>query len=318
MHNIRHFYYQNKEKIWKVVLIIAFLLGIIYFFNDNKIKEIGKVSNTPVNNEMQYTNEETKTYISESSAISGNPINKVEVEKINNTISKFLQHCKKGEVEQAYNMLSTDCRENRYKTLEKFKNEYVKLKFSNYDVYEIKNWIGDTYKISISKDLLATGDITDNTKQIEYITIVKEGTEEKLNINSYIGKKEINEELDTRDININVVNKYTYLDYEIYNFKIKNLTNNTIKLDAFDKIGTIYLKDLEGNKYNAYINEIFEADLEIKPKQETTLTIKYANNYASQSQIKSIIFENVILDYIKYKNQKAEKYEGIEKIEINI
>lgn len=319
MHNLRHFYYQNKEKIWKVVLFIAFLLGIIYFLNSHAIsnKSQSNVSNTS-NNEI-YSDEQNKTYISNQSAISGGSVEKAEVEEINSTISKFLQYCKNGNLEQAYEMISTDCKENEYKTLENFQNKYVKSKFDKTSIYKIEKWISNTYKISISKDLLLTGDINNNEKQTEYITITKEDGEKKLNINSYIGKKDINKEATQENIKITAISKKIYLDYEIYNFKIENLSSNTIKLDSLKKIGTIHLEDSNGNKYNAYTNEILDEDLEIKANHENSLTIKYANKYSNKIQIKAVVFENVILNYPKYKKaENIETFEEICELKINL
>ena len=298
MHNIRHFYYQNKEKIWKVVLIIAFLLGIIYFFNDRAIEDTNKNQYTS-NNNIDYSDEQNKTYISNQSAISGETVSKQEVEKINNTVSKFLQYCKNGNIEEAYNMLSKDFKEEHYNTVEKFKEKYLKSKFDKNSIYEIEKWINNTYRVSISKDILATGNIKDNEKFIEYITIQKENTEEKLSISSYIGKKEINKETIQEQIKITVTNKKMYMDYEIYEFKIENLSNKTIKIDNLKKIGTIHLKDSNGNKYNAYAHEILEDNLELKTKGTVNISIKFAKTYSSTATIKKIVFENVIQDYIE-------------------
>lgn len=320
MHNLRHFYYQNKEKIWKVVLFIAFLLGIIYFLNSHAISNEtqSNISNTLNSNEI-YSDEQNKTYISNQSAISGGSVEKTEVEEINSTISKFLQYCKNGNLEQAYEMISADCKENEYKTLENFQNKYVKSKFDKTSIYKIEKWISNTYKISISKDLLLTGDINNNEKQTEYITITKEDGEKKLNINSYIGKKDINKEATQENIKITAISKKIYLDYEIYNFKIENLSSNTIKLDCLKKIGTIHLEDSNGNTYNAYTNEILDEDLEIKANHENSLTIKYANKYSNKTQIKSVIFENVILNYPKYKKaENIETFEEICELKINL
>ena len=114
MHNLRHFYYQNKEKIWKVVLIIAFLLYIIYFLNEHEIENSNKNLYTPNSNNVNYIDEENKTYIANQSAISGGTVTENEVQKINNTVSKFLQYCKNGKTEEAYNMISRDCKEKQY------------------------------------------------------------------------------------------------------------------------------------------------------------------------------------------------------------
>lgn len=319
MHNLRHFYYQNKEKIWKVVLIIAFLLGIIYFLNAQAIEKTNENLYTSNSSNISYSDEQNKTYISEESAISGVTVTEQEVQKINSTISKFLQYCKNGNAEEAYKMLSNDCKENQYDTLEKFKEKYLKSRFDKNSIYEIEKWINDTYKISISKDLLATGDVNGNEKQIEYITIVTENLEEKLNINSYIGKTDINNEITQNGVKITVTSKKIYLDYEIYNFKIENQSNKTIKVDSLENAGTMYLEDANASKYNAYAHEILEQDLEIKAKQQLNISIKYANSYSSRTTIKKIVFENIILDYIKYKTAEyTEQFEDICKLEINL
>lgn len=318
MHNLRHFYYQNKEKIWKVVLIIAFLLGIIYFLNwqtEEKMKESPSTSN---NTTVNYSDGENNTYISDKSAISGGTVTEKDVEKINDTISKFLQYCKNEKKEEAYNMLSADCKETEYDTLEKFQEKYLDKKFSKDDVYEIENWLNNTYKITISKDLLSTGD-ANAQKRIEYITIVTENSEKKLNVNSYIGQKDINKEKTEKNVKITVVSKKKYLDYEIYNFKIENLSDKTININTLQKIGTMHLEDSNGNKYNAYSHEILEEDLEIKSKRKIDISIKYANSYSSRTNIEKIVFENIILDYVQYqKVEDVELFEDICEITINI
>ena len=318
MHNIRHFYYQNKEKIWKVVLIIAFLLGIIYFFNDRATENTNKNQYTS-NNNIDYSDEQNKTYISNQSAISGETVTESEVKEINNTVSKFLQYCKNGNIEEAYNMLTKDCKEEHYNTVEKFKEKYLKSKFDKNSIYEIEKWINNTYKVSISKDLLATGNIKDNAKYIEYITIEKEDAVDKLNINGYVGKKDINKKTIKDQIKITAINKKMYMDYEIYEFKIENLSNKTIKIDNFQKIGTIHLKDSNGNKYNAYAHEILEDNLEVKTKGTINISMKFAKTYSSTATIKKIVFENVIQDYLEYVNtENKEDYKDIIELEIDL
>ena len=318
MHNLRHFYYQNKEKIWKVVLIIAFLLGIIYFLNNLVSKDNNTNNAVETNKTEGYSNEQTQTYISDKSAISGETVTESEVKKINNTISKFLQYCKNGNAEEAYNMLSEDCKENEFSTLEKFKERYLQSKFTQNDVYEIESWIDDTYKISISEDLLITGN-ANSSKKIEYITIVEENNEEKLNINGYIGKKEINKEITKNNVKITATSKRTYMDYEIYDFKIENLSNKTIKLDSLEKTGTMYLEDTAGNRYNAYAHELLEDEIEINSKRRLNISIKYANTYSYKTTISKITFKNIILDYIKYKTtEDTKEFEDICELTINL
>lgn len=318
MHSLRHFYYQNKEKIWKVVLIIAFLLGAIYYINyliQNKKESNNVETKEPT---TFYANEQDNTYISDTSAISGGKVSKEEAENISNSISKFLQYCKNGNVEQAYNMLSNDCKETEYETIEDFQKRYLNGKFNKNDTYEIEKWIWNTYKVSISEDILATGNI-DGEKRIEYITIVKENSQDKLNINGYIGKHNINKTTTSNDVKITVLNKKVYMDYEEYDFSIENLSNKTIKLDSLEKTGTMYLESSSGSKYNAYGHELTDDDLEIKSGHTYNLSIKYANEYSDKVTIKRVVFSNVILDYPKYKlSEDTKEFKDVCELNINM
>lgn len=319
MHNLRRFYYKNKDKIWKVVLIIAFLLGIIYFLNNNVIEKINDSNNGSliIDNQI-YENTETQTYIEKESAISGSIITEKEVDKINKTVNQFLQYCKNGNSQEAYDMLSVDSKENQYKTLDEFENRYMKKKYNNENVFKIEKWISDTYKITISTDMLATGEI-DNVEKIEYISIVMEGQEQKLNINGYVGKSIVNKKTIQKDIEISVLEKQRYIDYEIYNFKIINLSEKKIKVDSLQKIGTMHLEDSNKIKYNAYAHELFEPNLEIKPNEEVSINIKYANPYSTRVVIKKIVFENIISDYVKYKTmQNKKEYKEICEVVIEV
>ena len=304
MHNLRRFYYQNKEKIWKVVLIIAFLLGIIYFLNHKAIEDNNKNSSTVISSSnVSYSDNENNTYISNKSAISGGSVTKQEVEKINSTISKFLQYCKNEKYEEAYNMLSLDCKEKKYQTLEKFTQNYAKTKFNKNDVYEVEEWINNTYRVSISVDKLATGELGNSKKLTEYITIVEEDSQNKLNINSYVGQKDIGKEVTQDNVKVTVLSKEIYMDYEIYNFKIENLSSETIKLDAFESADSIYLEDSKGYKYNSYKHEILEEKLEMISGMQLEISIKFSNAYTSNRDIKRIIFSNLVLDYKQYKTE---------------
>lgn len=311
MHNLRHFYYQNKEKIWKVILVVALILGVIYLLNSSALKRNNAKLTSTSNNSTYHYNETNETYILGSSAVSGESITNKEASKVNETISKFLQYCKNGKIEEAYSMLSEDCKNEGYKTIEKFTNGYVNTKFNKNQVYEIQKWERNTFKVNISEDMLATGQ-TNNTKTVEYITIVTQDGTDKLNINGYIGRQDINKEKVESNVRIKVIDKHEYMDYEVYNFEIENLSNKTIKLDSLENTGTVYLKDSSENKYKAYLHELLEEEVTLDTKRTTNLSIKFANTYSDTRIIKSITFENLILDYYEYK--KVENKDSFDEI----
>jgi hypothetical protein len=109
------------------------------------------------------------------------------------------------------------------------------------------------------------------------------------------------------------------MDYEVYDFKIENLSNKTIKIDSLEKTGTMYIEGKNGNKYNAHSHEIFEDELELKTKCKIDLSVKYASPYSSQTSIEKIVFENVILNYMEYKNsENKENFKDILKYQIEL
>ena len=262
MHSLRHFYYQNKEKIWKVILVTALVLAIIYLLNNFEKYNKGESSNES-NNRYQYNDE--KIYIEKESAVSGETIRTNEVTQINETIAEFLDKCKAAKYEEAYNMLSPECKEIKYNTLAKFIQQYVNKKFEPNQTYSIQKWEGSTYKVEISQDILTSGDINTEKKVLEYITIVDKEGAKKLNINEYIGRRNVNAKHKENNVEFTIVSKEVYMDYEIYKLKIGNFSNNTIKIDAFEDTDSIYINDESGNKYNAHKNELLEHELVVKP-----------------------------------------------------
>lgn len=321
MHKLRRYYYQNKEKIWKVILVTALVLGLIQLLNQNVKNESNQQNQLTSNENINYENKNTNTYISNQTAISGGTVTGQEVETINNTISKFLNYCKNNNVQEAYAMLSESCKKEEYETIEKFEQKYVKQKFNLGVVFNIKKWKLDTYEIEMSQDMLATGQVENNSKKLEYITLTEENGEEKLNINSFIGAETINAVQEQDNIRITVISKKTYIDYEMYSLKVENLSNKTIKLDSLEKSGTMYLQDRNNTKYNARTQEILDEELIIKTKRTFNLSIKYGNQYLWNEKAESLTFENLILDYNTYKklnDEEKKNFSQISKFTIDI
>lgn len=300
MHNLRHFYYQNKSKIWKIILLTILMLGLIYILNEI----VGSGSSQPTiaedNNAKQYFNNTTNVFISNKEAISGSTITKNETKKIDTTIGNFLDYCNSGKIEQAYKMLSDSCKEKDYKTIQDFQETYIKRKFQGSQSYSIKKWEENTYQVELKTDILSTGTLSNESSIVEYITIVNQNGENKLNINNYIGNEKLNKKAINKNIEILAIEKDIYMDYETYKFKIKNNSNKTIKLDSLNSTGTVYLKDSNNNKYKSAIHEVIEEEMIIDTKRTIELEIKFINPYMSSKDIKKIIFEDVILDYNKY------------------
>lgn len=110
MHNLRRLYYQNKYKIWGIIIFIVLILLVIQvlnklveYSNEQSLKEA--TANNINNNQTNKDNQNKDTYISsDRSSVTGEIINNSMLEKASNTIENFISACNNGNIEQAYNL----------------------------------------------------------------------------------------------------------------------------------------------------------------------------------------------------------------------
>ena len=318
MSNLRRYYYDNKPKIWKTILIIvsifAVIYGVNYFMrlqNDNY--------NTLAQNIPQNTIVDNTSLTTNQSVVGGSIIDDSILEEHITVIENFLNLCNNKEFEKAYELLSTDCKENVFNNYNLFKTAYCDKIFNTSKTYTTENWSGSIYRIRLVEDILATGQSsTMGTAIQDWYTIVDEDGEEKLNINNYIGKQEFTDSTSTEnDITIKILEKNTYKDYENYTIEVTNNTKNTIYLDDGEDTSTIYIEDSNGVKHEAASSEIIYSTLTLMSGQTKRYTIKFTNTYITNREITSITFDKVILNYNEYLTN-TENYEDTISITINI
>ena len=151
----------------------------------------------------------------------------------------------------------------------------------------------------------------------DYFTVIEEDNHYKLNINSYIDKKEIDKIYEGNECDIKVVSKNIYMDYEEYIIEIKNKTNKSIALDGLRKNDNIHLLDSNNKKRKSYINEITPISLITKPGTSSVVKIKFYKPYSITLYAETVVFSDVILDYDIYnKTKDKKKYDS--NIEITI
>lgn len=297
MHNIIHFYYQNKKKIWRIILIVAGIIGLIRLFDYMARNKVPSTNNYIADNTINL-NENSNTIVqSNKSLVDGEQISSDTLIEAKETIESFINYCNDKEIEQAYNVLTQECKDQLYPTLEAFTENYWSKLFKQKKICIIENWTGDTYKVTITEDMLTTGKSINGSAYIEYMTIKKTGDVSQLNINNYIGKTEINKTAKERDIEINIASKDTYMDYEIYNIQISNNSDKNIMLDTLVNNDTIYLQDSNGIKYYSYNYRLQKNDMIINKGLKKNIEITFSNGYMSSRKIKNLVFSELILDY---------------------
>lgn len=300
MHIIRHFYYQNKKKIWTIIVVVVVIIVIINLLN-YLLKQRDITNNKQINdNIIENINgkENTNAIISDNkSLVDGTPISSNSLKTAKELINNFVSYCNNGEVEQAYELLTEECKEELYPTLEIFKKNYWQGLFNKKKVAIIENWINSTYKVTIIEDMLATGNTTDTNKYIEYVTLVEKNKSYKLNINNYIGRTEINKTNEKNSIEIKVISKDTYMDYEIYNLQVNNKSEKNIILDTLQNSDTIYLQDEKEIKYKAYNYKLQANDITINQGTKKNIEITFSNGYTTGRKIEYLVFSKLISNY---------------------
>lgn len=315
MLKIRRYYNQNKKTIWKVTGFIVFLILLIQLLNyfaksknvDNNVLNNTNNSSNLINN-GKYTD---LSVSSDKSVLTNEKMttsNSSEIE----TINEFFKYCNNGEIDKAYSLLSDECKSTMYSKKSYFEKSYYKNIFNGNKMnISVENWIGNTYKIKIIEDMLASGKYDVSNAKQDFITVISDKESKyKLNINGYIERKTINQKKTMIDnVEMTIIGKDVYMDYEMYYFKVKNNTNNSILMDNLQQVDSIYLKDKNNLKYYSYTHELSEAQLLVKRGEEKIIKIKYYNKYQSGREIYSIGFSRVIINYESYKKlQDASLY----------
>lgn len=294
MHNFIRYYNQNRKMIWGIAIIIAFLIVLLQLINHF----VGQKNS---NMQNQFNHRENTEEILENaglestySAVTGEIIPNHTLESMTEVINQFFKYCNEGNIEQAYDLLTDECKEEMYNTIQRFQEDYYKYIFQNTRMsYTMENWANNTYHINFKRDLLSSGGKVEGEKFSDYITVVRTNDGYKLNINSYIGRTEIGSVTEHDGISVTVESKDTYMEYETYKIKVKNDTGEDIILDPKEDTKSTYIVDSNGVRYVAFLNEIPDNDLYIKNKYEKILKIKFSNNYSSNRKIENMFFNNI-------------------------
>lgn len=300
--NIRRYINQNSKKIIFIVFILVFALTIIQALNavakQNNEKQLEK-------NEEDRKNVSNTTTQDNYSVISDKSISKQKNQDNITIIDEFFEKCKQQEIEEAYNLLSNECKKEQFNTLEGFIENYYNKVLRGKESYKIQPWIENeytTYRVRIFENMLATGNA--NSGYVEdYYTIVKESGENKLNINSYIYTQNIDKEIEKDGVTIKLEDIKIYKDYQVYDVKIKNLNEETIMIDSKEKNNTVYIEDNNEGKYIGYMYEIPNNMLIEEQGHEKNLNIKF-NKIYNKKTISKLCFSDIIRNYNEYMNSQ--------------
>lgn len=309
MNKFISWYNSNRRRFWTIVIIVILIFAVIRI-TDEFLKQRQNDRNQNTNRVDINSSLNSISMQDNKSVITGQKMTEEQVDSLK-ILDDFASLCSANKFNEAYNLLSEDCKSEMYPTVNNFKNNYYNKVFAGKEkIVSADNWIGNIYKVQFADNPLASGTYTSENVVEDYITIVTDNEgNRKLNINSFIRKQSLNKEQETSNITVKVLEKYAYMDYEIYTFEITNNTNSSILLNNNSASGeAMYVEDANGIRYSAYTHELSEAYLKLASKETRKIKIKYYNKYGSNKEIKSVVFGRVILDYEVYENYENQAY----------
>lgn len=296
MNRFRRIWNQNTKKILLILFIILIIFIVIQILN-----YFAKVSEGEQRQERENELQEYVGHQSEQSITSGGTVEKHVDEQVESTIEEFIHFCNEGDTQKAYEMLSNDCKEELYPTLENFTNTYYRRNFNTKKLFSMQSWVVSslTYKVTLHEDILSTGRVEDSVIE-DYYTIVQEDGNWKLNIAGFIQKQDLNQVVQNAEITIQLLNKKTYMEYEEYQINVRNETGKTILLDSMETSSGIYLLGSTGAQYSVYTSELEETKLRVQNNDSNILSLKFGKEYNTNRAVESIHFTDIILDAESY------------------
>ncbi len=292
MHRLIRFYNQNRKEIWKVWGIILVIIFVLQLLNYSAKKKIGnqKQELNYANNVSSYHDLDLAT---NKSVLSGEQISEQKQDSIK-IIDSFFTYCNQQKIQEAYDLLTEQCKEEMFSSLPIFEERYCqKVLNGQKKNITVENWTGNIYKVTINDDFIATGEYSEKNKIQDFITV----QDNKLNINSYIGRTTLRTEKQLDDISIKIIQEDSYMDYVQYTFEVSNFSKKAVLLDTLENIDTMYIKDSNGVKYTAYSHELSKGNLLVDEGDKKQITIKFYSKFSSTRRIRKMVFSRFILDY---------------------
>lgn len=305
--------------------IINMIRNIINNFirkHKNKIRDLGQklimvamgvfiatimLSTISNNDNTKKDDDITNVYKPTETVIKGSDVSKEQYQADTTTTNKFLEFCNNGNIQEAYDLLMDECKEELYPTIEIFKNNYYNNIFNKKRECNLQAWISTNdytvYRVRYTNDMLATGTYDSSDVYQDYITLNKKNGTEKIALGGFVDSKECNVITKKENIEATVTKKIQHVSYEEYEISIKNNTQKTILLDNLESSGTIRLI-AGGEQYTAYTNRLYIVNLLINPGEYQKITIRFKKSFGSNKTSKKIEFLEVIKDYETYTQNK--------------
>lgn len=228
------------KKYGMIVIVVIFVWLLIFTLN-----QYLKRRNTTENKIEKTYNPDTPVMTMDSDSIP----NKYK-STMRDTIDKYFNYCKSGDYENAFNMLTDECKDYLYENnVENFKKYYARFFDNDSKTYYIQNYSNFDgyyiYDLYILDDIEVTGATNGNGEKKEKITLTKVNNEFKISNNGYIGNKKIGVCAEDENMKVEVTSKDISYEREGYNITVTNKTDKYLLISdgSFKNEVTLNLGD---------------------------------------------------------------------------
>ncbi|MCI9177399.1 MAG: hypothetical protein HFJ28_02215 [Clostridia bacterium] len=322
--NLFRKYNQNRKTIWTVIIFVAFfviLLQTVFAIirssknkeREQALEELNKQKNSTQINEVLNNEQNNITVPNTGASSSQNRESYRKTAQIE--LNKFVQYCNNGQIQEAYEMITSDCKQILFPTLQDFNNNYVQKIFTQKRTIKVENSMyGESiYKVSYYEDILSNGGYGQSNTLQDYVRIERTNEGYKFSFNKFLYLENIEKNENANLIYMKALQKQVYIDFEIYQIQITNNTQNTILISTRQEENSVYIVDEKEVTYPSNMDEQAIERLIVKPGATTMLNIKFNKMYNPERKINAIRFVDIVSDYEKY-----QRGEEVEKIKMNI
>lgn len=292
---IRRFFKKYKKVIIFLIILWAIILLVNYALKNMPKDEKPKT-----------------TYEPNISVMTDDEVPEKWQETIESTIDKFIQRCNNKEYETAYNMISEDCRQELYPTLNSFQ-KYVDAKFVTKRSYSIQNFsnVGKQYiyDVNLMEDLMATG-LTD--KEFYYdeekFVFTEKDKNLKFAIDGFVRKANLNMFAEDENLKINIYSKNVFYDHETYKVTITNRSSHPIVIADGTTNNEVTLYTGENNRNEKNVGSY---GIMLKPNENKSYTFLF-NKYCDDGRAPEYIMFNDIRVLRSYSGNESTKQEELD------
>ena len=289
---IRNFFKDHKRTI-----IIIFLVWLL-IFAINFILSLRKEEKTL-----------SSTFEPAVSIVDSKTVPEKDHSLITDVVDKYMNYCNNGEYENAYNMLSENCKNKAFKgDIKKFE-EYIKSIFTQKKRYSLQSYSNyddkHIYLLKIFNDYLATGLTGEEFATFdEKLLMVKEGDEYKLNIGDFIDVVDLKRVVEDDYSKIRILSKAVFCDHAEYLVKITNKTDYTMVISSVYE-GNEVILDV-GNDKRPMTN--LSTEIVLAPGETQEYTLNFDKYIESKQEAQALIFNKIrILQSYTGNEEDAEK-----------